>query len=284
MRMEVKYSKSLLILFLIQFFSVLFLAGCEKSNQPEKEWKFYKQIKTGNSKPNGIVYLNGKLWISDTPNNRIIEIDTIGKMIKEIYGFKRPMHISLYGNKIFVPEFLVDSIKAIDINTGKVSAIPIELKPDAPGGVSVSRSDTAIADFYNHSIISKSNGKTIAIGKKGHGNGELFYPTDVSFSNNLLYVADAYNNRIEVFNKNGRFKKIIGSGNSIKTAVGIFVNDKYIFVAGFENNKIFQFYKDGSWTQTITSNLHHPSDMVISGNTLFAANYGSNSISMFIFK
>ncbi len=274
----------ILILSFVSVFPLLILTGCGKSTIPtkEKKWKFYKQIKTGNAKPNGIVYLKGMLWISDTPDNRVLEIDTTGKIIKEFKGFKRPMHISLYKDKIFVSEFLADSLKSIDVNTGKVYSVPFKLKPDAPAGIAVDSCDTAVADFYNHRIILKSNGETITIGKKGHANGELFYPTDAAFSSNLLYVADAYNNRVQVFNKEGKFQKVIGSGDSIKTALGIFVDGKNIFVAGFDNNRVLIYDGQGNLEQKITdSHLSNPSDIFVHGDKMFIANYNNNSVTMF---
>lgn len=264
--------------------SVFLITGCSKPVPPgkEKQWRFYKEIKTGYAKPNGVVFLNGNLWISDTPNNRILKIDTSGNIIKEFDRFKRPMHISLFQNKIFVPEFLSDSIKIIDVKTGKISSIAGDVKPNAPAGVAVYNNDTAVADFYNHRIILKSNDNTITIGKEGHGNNEFYYPTDVSFSNGLLYVADAYNNRVQIFDRNGIFQKVIGRNDNIKTTLGIFVNEKYIFVTGFENNCILVYNKQSKLIQKIVDpHLNHPSDMHMSNEMLYVSNYGGNSIILF---
>lgn len=276
-----KSARLIVILFFVLIVQAFFITGC---GSKERVWKFYKEITTGDAKPNGVVYLNGNLWISDTPNNRILEIDTSGNIIKEFGGFKRPMHISLFQNKIFIPEFLNDSIKIIDVKTGKVSSIAAGIKPDAPAGIAVNENYTCIADFYNHRVLLKSNEKTTSIGKKGHGKGELFYPTDVFLNDDLIYIADAYNNRIQVFDKNGKFQKVIGSNDNIKTATGIFVNNKNIFITDFENNRILIYSKQGKLLQNISDpRLDNPSDIYIYKEMLYVSNYGGNSIVFYRF-
>lgn len=51
-----------------------------------------------------------------------------------------------------------------------------------------------------------------AIGTAGTGNGQLRGPTGVAFHNNELYVSDTLNNRIQVFDLNGTYKRQWSTG------------------------------------------------------------------------
>jgi len=117
------------------------------------------------------------------------------------------------------------------------------------------------------------------IGKKGHAIGELFYPTDVQLVNGLIYVADAYNNRVQVFDVNGNSKEIIGSNDSINVATGMTVYKDNLFVADFFNNRILIFDINGNLVQGITDkHINHPSDLYVHENKLFISNYWGSSI------
>lgn len=253
---------------------VLFFA-CKQ----ETKWTFNKEIKLNNAQPIGVAVEKKNLWISDVKNNRMLLVDLDGNTLKELSGFKRPMHFSIDNNKIYVPEYLTDTIRIIDNNN--IGHLPLSEIPDAPSGVSVKENSFAIADFYNHRIIFQENGKTNIIGKEGHNNGELYYPTDVEISGDFIYVADAYNNRVQVFSQHGESLQIIGDKDSIHTATGITVSDGNIFVTDFENNRILIYNKEGKLLQKLTGHLNKPTDIFFFEDALYVANYGGESISIF---
>ena len=160
------------------------------------------------------------------------------------------MHISFFKGKVYVPEYLNDSIKVI--SNSKVLPFNLGIKPNAPAGIDVSGSLIAVADFYNHRIIVKDGDSTYTFGKKGHKNGELFYPTDVKIINNKIVVADAYNNRVQVFNREGKFISAIGEKDSIKVATGIDANENKIFVTDSGNDRVLIYNWKGKRIGTLT--------------------------------
>ncbi len=257
--------------------SLMFLlfVACNSNEQ----WKFSKEIKLNGIQPIGIVFDKGDLYLSDVENNRLVQIDLDGNILKEYDSLQRPMHFSMDNGRIFVPEYLTDQIKIIFAGKTENLALPDTL--NAPGGVDVKGDDIAIADFYNHSIILKINGKPTRIGKEGHGKGQLYYPTDVEIFNDKIYVADAYNNRVQVFDKQGESLQLIGDKDSINTATGIAVTGKNIFVADFENNRILVYDTHGKRIQTLTEKLNKPTDIYVSGNTVYVANYKGRSVVVF---
>lgn len=260
---------------LIILFVFLFLTGCSSN----KKYKFVKEIKLVGMNPISTAIGKTGIWVSDSKNNRIIKINENGKTLEEFNGFKRPMHISLFNGKVYIPEYLNDSIKVIDNN--KILPFNLGIKPNAPGGIDVSGSLIAVADFYNHRIIVKNEDSTYTFGNKGHNKGELFYPTDVKIVNSKIIVADAYNNRAQVFNREGNFINIIGENDSIKVATGIDANEKIISITNSGNNRVIIYNWNGKRIDTLTKSLNYPVDVLINNHNILITNFHKGSISVF---
>ncbi len=149
---------------------------------------FSNELHLDNIGPVGIIYWNGNIWLSDADNNRLVVIAKDGKILNDYFPFQRPMHISNFHSKIYVPEYLSDTIKIIsDVGIDFFHLLEI---PDAPSAVDVNNDIVVVSDFYNHRIILQDRNHTRIIGKEGHDIGELYYPTDVALYNSLIYVAD----------------------------------------------------------------------------------------------
>lgn len=89
------------------------------------------------------------------------------------------MHIAIYQSKLYVPEYTTDTLKVFANGKTEALSLSLGISPDAPSSIAVSDDAIAVADFYNNRIIFQKNNKSIQIGKEGHGQGELYYPTDV---------------------------------------------------------------------------------------------------------
>jgi len=182
-------------------FLTLSLSNC----RPTVKWSFEREFSLTNIKPVGIAITENQIWISDVLNNRIITFDLDGNQLHEYTDFKRPMHISNDGLKIYVPEYLSDKIKIIEKD--KVDSIKIDIKLDAPAGIAVHNNMIAIADFFNHRIILKDRDNTIVLGEKGHGKGKLLssinthldHPTDLVIEKDTMYVINHGSASISVF-------------------------------------------------------------------------------------
>ncbi|HED08336.1 MAG TPA: hypothetical protein ENI57_09500 [Ignavibacteria bacterium] len=260
---------------IILFLGFLFLTGCSNN----KGYKFVKEIKLEGMNPISAAVGKTGIWVSDSKNNRVIKINESGKILEEFNDFKRPMHISLFKGKVYIPEFLNDSIKVI--GNGKVLNFNLGIKPNAPAGIDVAGSFIAVADFYNHRIIVKNGDSTYTIGKKGHKNGELFYPTDVKIVKDKIVVADAYNNRVQVFNREGKFISAIGYKDSIKVATGIDADANEILVTDSGNNRVLIYNWKGKRIGTLTKSLNYPIDVFIDRDEILISNFYKGIISVY---
>lgn len=264
------------------FLGLLVISGCHENKKKKQEttnWKFSKEIPLENVSPIGIVSQNNFLWLSDVDNNRVVKADLDGNILEAFNGFQRPMHMAIKEDKIYVPEYTSDSLKIIE--NGKVSTYELKEKSDAIGGVAVNGNSVFIADFYNHQIILQREGKVTIIGKEGHNDGELYYPTDVEMSVDLIYVADAYNNRVQVFDFEGNYVRMIGWNENIKVATGLKVTDSQVVVADFEGNRVLVYDLNGKLLQILSDKFNQPTDIEIVNGTMYVVNYKGKTISVF---
>lgn len=250
---------------------------CACSHPPE--WIYERTIKLDGISPLGIIKNGDFLWVSDSDNNKVLKVDLDGKILETYDDFERPMHISMDDGKLFVPEYSADTITIID--SQKISYLPLNVELDAPAAVDVKGANYLIADFYNHRIVYSAEGKDMTFGKKGKTNGEFHYPTDIQFANDLIYVADAYNNRVQVFDKSAKFKQIIGENDGMNAATGIYVTDQEIVVTDFENSRVLVYDLSGKLLQIIEERLDKPTDATLHSNKLYVTNYKGNSISVY---
>ena len=263
----------------IFFVAAMFLlSSCSQTPQ----WTYERTIKLDDISPLGIVQNANYMWVSDSDNNKLYMLDSSGKVMQTYDEFERPMHFSIEDEKIFVPEYGADKITVIDGT--KRTAMPLNTDLDAPAAVHVKGADYLIADFYNHRIVYHSQGQDLTFGKKGKADGEFHYPTDIQFANDLIYVADAYNNRVQVFDKSAQFKQSIGEKDNMNAATGIYVTDQEIVVTDFENNRVLVYSLSGKLLQIIEEQLNKPTDAAIFSDKLYITNYKSNSISVYTRK
>ncbi len=254
---------------------VLTISSCG----PNVLWEFERDIELTDVSPNGIAIIGDDIWIADTDNNRMVVIDDVGNIKREIIDIDRPMHIAQVNGKPLVSEYGSDVINILDGDQRDTLVIQAEL--DAPASADMSGNKIAIADFYNHRVIVVENGKEMQIGKKGDAPGEFHYPTDVQFFNDQLYVADAYNHRVQVFDGNGKHLNTIGGDQGMNAATGIYVTADYIIVTDFENDRVLTFSQEGELVDLMDEGFLRPTDVLVHGDKLYVLNFKGKFISIF---
>lgn len=159
--------------------------------------------------------------------------------------------------------------------------LPIASALNAPAGIAVEGNTIAIADFYNHRVIVKQGDQELIIGKEGHDPWDLYYPTDVAIYKGLIYVADAYNNRIQVFDEKGNGLRIIGEQDKIQVATGIEVADEQVFVTDFDGNRMLVYDLTGTLIQVFSEHFDQPADISLADDKIIVVNYSGQTISIF---
>lgn len=262
------------------FLTTIAVLSCNNQEKTPKEWVLQQTIETSGVNPIGLAFLDDNLWLSDGDNNRLVQIDENGDTAQTIDSLKRPMHIDVMDGAIYVPEYGTDQIRVV-IN-GEMNFLSLSDSLDAPAGISVYQTEKAIADFYNNRILYTQDGTNwISFGKEGNAEGEFYYPTDVQITNDKIWVADAYNNRIQAFDKTGKFLLQMGHEQKMNAATGIFVSNTEVFITDFENDRILIFDFEGNLKQELAEGIEKPTDITVHNGVLYTINYRNGKINTY---
>ena len=130
----------------------------------------------------------------------------------------------------------------------------------------------------------------LAVGKKGKANNELYRPRGLALDepNQLIYIADCYNSRIQVVSFAGEFLKMFGHG-ILQRPWCIAVTEDNVFVTDFDLHALLQFSKKDYKLVRRTGSkgrgegqLDHPRGLCIDYNgDLYVAESNNNRVSVF---
>ena len=269
MDMNIRPAHIIQVVFLLSLMS-----SCE---QPEKQWQFERKIMLPEeARPLALAKDGDAIWFSDPDYFRLYKIDRDGELLDSITGIQRPMNIHTDNGTLFIPEFLTDTIW--QYRDDKRWPLKLSKRPQAPAGVSIYGDTVLVADFYNHRIIVQTPNECFTIGRQGHKDGELYYPIDVKMKDNRIYVADAYNSRIQVFGFDGTHLKTIGGNEKMNVASGIAMGGREFAITDQENGRVLIYSFDGSLRQVLTESIMYPTDVQFDGEYLYSTNFKENAI------
>jgi DNA-binding beta-propeller fold protein YncE len=170
---------------------------------------------------------NGNVYVADTGNSRIVELDEKGNLVKT------------WGQK----------------STNEAN--PAAGTFNEPWGIAVDRQGNVyVADTWNHRIqVFDANGSFLrafgAPGQVEQGPAYFWGPRGVAVdSQGRVYVTDTGNKRVEVFDASGQplFGFATGGDAGLNEPVGIAVGpDGRVFVADTWNNRVAIFSADGKF-------------------------------------
>lgn len=258
----------------------MLIASCQEKKQTEIRWVHSKTIALADVNPIGIAQGEKGIWLSDGDRNRLVLIDNSGVVLKTIDSLDRPMHIASEGEMLVIPQYGNDEILRFRESEKEIVRTWDSL--DAPAGVAIKGAQIAIADFYNNKVhYTENSNDWITFGKEGKADGDFYYPTDVHLTESNIWVADAYNNRLQVFDKKGNHLKTIGEDQKMNAATGIFVSDTNAYTTDFENDRVLVFDLEGSLKQVLDTDISKPTDLIIIDEVLYVTNYKGKSLSLY---
>ena len=130
----------------------------------------------------------------------------------------------------------------------------------------------------------------LAVGKQGEANDELNCPSGLALDepNQLIYIADRYNSRIQVVSLTGKFLKRFGQ-RILKQPLGIAVTEDNVFVTDIFLSALFQFSKKDYQLVRRTGTkgkgegqLDNPSGLCTDTNgDVYVADSGDHRVSVF---
>lgn len=227
-----------------------------------KEFMFGAEPAEALVKPYGVaVDSRGRLYVSDTGMKLVFVFNLEATREEEkisFLGMKKPGRL---GRPIGVAVDTQDNVYVSDAIGRKivvygpdhefVAAIGQYGALERPAGIAIDseRNRLYVVDVTAHNVKAYSLGGEFLFefGKRGSGDGELNFPTNVAVDESgRLYVVDSMNNRIVIFDDEGKF---VGKFGQIGRVAGSFARPKgialdsdghvYVVDAAFDNVQIF---------------------------------------------
>jgi DNA-binding beta-propeller fold protein YncE len=210
--------------------------------------------------PRGVaVDSKGDVWVTDTGNDRVEEFSEQGSYLSQFGAkgtasgqFEEPKGIawSPSGSDVWVADSGNDRIQEFNqkgkfIRQFSAGTDPVGVAVDASGNVWSDNEDEtgAIEEHSNKGVLLQQ------FATRGSGSGQVSKPRRVAFdSSGHLWVADAQNQRVEVFGEGGAYIASFGSlgsgGEEMHYPTGVAVDARGdVWVADDENDRIDEWIR-----------------------------------------
>lgn len=118
-------------------------------------------------------------------------------------------------------------------------------------------------------------------GEKGNDPAQFNSPTGIAITADEVFIADARNNRIQVFDKQGTFKRTFGS-KVLGRPMNLAIADGKLYVPDYFKDLVHVFTLDGEYERTIKAEdgLDSPGGLAVRGDgtLLIADTYGQRIV------
>ena len=169
----------------------------------------------GLARPTGIVWdpKSSRLYVTDTMSHSIVVLDAEGKRLFDFGGrgagdgeFNFPSHLTIADDSLYVNDTMNFRLQTFDLNGNFKSSFgrhgdgsgdfaqPKGIALDSEGHIYV-----ADALFNRVQIFNKRGQLMLAFGGDGAAPGHFWLPTGMFIEKDRIYVADSFNQRVQIF-------------------------------------------------------------------------------------
>ena len=261
----------------------------------------------------GMTIYDGKLYVADTDNHRIIVYDLENN--EKLFMFTSPIQvycprsevcalenrnlptsIEIVDGKIFVAYGFQDEIQVFDLNYNYLwkfgSSGTQAGEFNTPHRLSAVNNELFVADSENHRIqVFDTDGNFLRqFGTNGNSIGQLSQPIDVHAYGSQIFVADSARASILVFDLNGKFMRefeVRQNVADISQPYGVFVYDDLIFVSDVGDFSVKIFDLNGNFVKKFGQHGDHygefkyPLYTVTDGKKIFVSDAYNYRIQIF---
>ena len=231
--------------------------------------------------------------IQSSPFNLSVAVrdyTTLKNPVQTITGVNKPWFIAFSNNgDMFVTSYDNHCIYVYDNNGRQKTTIGSKgsgpLQFNNPMGIAISGDIMYVGENGGHTIQKITLGGEFisTFGIRGSGEGQFSYPCGICIGpDDRIYIVDAGNNRIQVFNSDDSFCRIIDFKGSIQLRGISFDPSGHLHVTCFNFNTVTVLTPEGQYIREYgQSHLNRPCGIAIdsTGNSL-VVNYGGNSLSI----
>lgn len=254
-------------------------------------------------RPTGIAAERDSVLVADTGNQRVQRLSMSGRFIErfgEGAGLRKPIDVAPGPNQtIYVSDFELDRIFAFSadgallLKWGESGTAPGAF--EAPAGLAVDQQGRVyVASFHDGRVqVFDASGQWIrSIGGKGRGPGQFTYPTDVAVQGEAVFVADAYNHRIQKLSPEGkavaawghRWRRFLGLRAAFRVPTGVALDSQgRIHVADSANRRVVLLSPEGrflgDWKMKDGKpNVYSPTRVAVLGDKVLAVDTANDRI------
>ena len=187
-------------------------------------------------RPNGVVSDSaGNVYVADPERSMIYVFDVEKKTLRflgeGVVSAPAALAIDNRTGVIYAVDVKQHQVIGLEKNTGRtvIHVGANELTNASGVAFDEAKERLYVSDSKNHFVKAfDRNGKQVfTIGKRGIGDGEFNFPTNLAFRHGKLYVVDTLNYRVQIFDSEGKFLKKFGK---IGDSPGLFSRPKGIGV------------------------------------------------------
>ena len=241
------------------------------------------------------IQVEGK-HISGSPFS-VIAIPKELTVVKKIEGVQFPWQVAFnHRGDMNVTEYSGSCISIFNVHMKKIKFIgtqgsgpgqfnqPIGITVDAVGNILVCESGNCRIQKF-----SPDGSCTQSVGKNGTRSLQFRKPYGIAIHPHTkkIYVADAYNHRIQILNEDLSFsssfgKKGSGKGEFIISSAVAFDSNGQLYVAEYENHRIQVFSENNEYLREFgKEELKSPISVTVHGGVVYVADYGSMLILLY---
>lgn len=250
------------------------VAAANPTGEVEFRQTIFGSFESPLKKPMDVAKIGEFIYVSDTGNKQVQVFDQSGTPVN-IFGKKGTKEGEFqfpYGidgdddNNVYVADLYNGNISIFNKKGEFLRYFQEEAKDKvikSPGGLRILGDKLYVTDIEKHKVFvfDLKGKKLLEIGGPGNADGQFIAPNNVAIDDDLnVYVSDSGNNRVQIFDKDGKFQKIIngtpgGKGQSIfvnPRGVGVDSRGNVYIVNNLSHN-IYVFDKDGVQDKVLSS-------------------------------
>ena len=225
-----------------------------------------------------------------------------GKPVNIISGLNKPFGVVITKNEeIVVAERDANRIAILNKEGKKMKSFGTKGTKEGqftyPRGVAISHDGhILVTDEHRLQKLTFEGDCVKSVGSSKTGNGPLQFNVSMGITvhptTGQIFIADAYNHRIQVLNKDLTYSHSFGKNGSSPEQFNYaydvtFDNEGYLYVADSNNHCIKKFTSTGQYISKFSSHgsnpgqIKHPTSIIIDNNLLYVSEWGNNRISIF---
>lgn len=249
--------------FNLQHFIKPVVASVDRNGPPVFNHALYGDFENPLDKPMDAAKIGEFIYVSDTNNKQIQVFDQSGTTVfqfgadgSEEGQFKFPYGIS--GDKdgnVYVADLYNGNISIFDSKGVFLKYFENEVELQSPAGLRIYNDTLYVTDVKKNQVFlfNLEGEKLLEVGESGLEEGQFIAPNAVAIDKEEhIYVSDSGNNRIQIFDKDGKFVKIIngsidGKGETIfLNPRGVAIDSQgTIYIVNSMGHKVYGFDKEG---------------------------------------